>query len=164
MCSFYYIIIYLLLLVIIMQHIVKIGLVTEISVPNYQSLFFKLTQLAELSQKICEKPQVALKQYKCEKCTHAHEKRKHQNLIKPGKEITTLAWSYVNLQTTTSSPFPTLHFTLHDFLLAYLQKYLYIPYPPGCNQEPEIPYLLPLWIDWQTPVDKIPFRNFVGGR
>ena len=42
MCSFYN---YLLLLVIIIQHIVKIGLVAEISIPNYQSLFFKLTQL-----------------------------------------------------------------------------------------------------------------------
>ena len=37
--------------VIIIQFIVKIGLVTEMFIPNYQLLFFKLTQLAQLSQK-----------------------------------------------------------------------------------------------------------------
>ena len=38
--------VYLLLLVMIMQCIIKIGLVTENFIPNYQSLFFKLIQLA----------------------------------------------------------------------------------------------------------------------
>ena len=38
-------IIYIWFLVIIIQCIVEIGLVTEIFIPNYQSLFFKLTQL-----------------------------------------------------------------------------------------------------------------------
>ena len=37
---------YLLLPVIIIQCTVKIGLVAEMFFPNYQSLFFKLTQLA----------------------------------------------------------------------------------------------------------------------
>ena len=37
---------YSLLPVIIIQYIVKIGLVTRMFIPNYQSLFFKLTQLA----------------------------------------------------------------------------------------------------------------------
>ena len=37
---------YLLLLVKIIQCIIKLGLVTENFIPNYQSLFFKLTQLA----------------------------------------------------------------------------------------------------------------------
>ena len=39
---------FLLLLVIIIQCIVKIGFVTENFIPNYQSLFFKLTELAQL--------------------------------------------------------------------------------------------------------------------
>ena len=51
-------IIYLLLLVIIIQYIVKIGLVIEMFIPNYQSLFFKLTQLAQLSEKNLGKPQI----------------------------------------------------------------------------------------------------------
>ena len=37
---------FLLLLVIIIQHVVKIGLVTENLIPNHQSMFFKWTQLA----------------------------------------------------------------------------------------------------------------------
>ena len=45
-------------LVIIIQCIVKIGLVTEIFIPNYQSLFFKLTQVTELSQKNLGKPRL----------------------------------------------------------------------------------------------------------
>ena len=49
-------IIYLPLLVIKLQCIVKIGLVTGIFIPNHQSLFFKLTQLAKLSQKNLGKP------------------------------------------------------------------------------------------------------------
>ena len=34
------------------------GLVTEIFIPNYQPLFFKLTQLAQLSQKNLGKPRL----------------------------------------------------------------------------------------------------------
>ena len=36
----------------------KVGLVTEIIIPNYQSSFFKLTQLAKMSQKNIGKPQL----------------------------------------------------------------------------------------------------------
>ena len=49
-------IIYLLLLVMIIQRIVKTGLVTENCIRNHQLLFFKLTQLAQLSQKNLGKP------------------------------------------------------------------------------------------------------------
>ena len=52
-------IIYLLLLIRMIQSTVKIGLVTEIFIPKYQSLFFKLAQLAKLaklSQKNLGKP------------------------------------------------------------------------------------------------------------
>ena len=48
--------VYLLLLVIIIQSIVTIGLVTEISIPKCQSLFFKLIELTQLSQKNLWKP------------------------------------------------------------------------------------------------------------
>ena len=50
------------LLVIIIQCIYsKKGLVTEMVIPNYQSLFFKLTQLAQLSQKDLGKPRLIVK-------------------------------------------------------------------------------------------------------
>ena len=39
-------IIYLLLLVIIKQYIVKIELVTEMLIPNYQSLFFQINSIS----------------------------------------------------------------------------------------------------------------------
>ena len=55
-CSF--LIKFLLLLVIIIQCIVKIGFITEMFIPNYQLLFFKLTQLAQLSQKNLGKPRL----------------------------------------------------------------------------------------------------------
>ena len=44
--------------VIIIQCIVKIGLVTEMFIPNYQLLFIKLTQLAQLSKKNLGKPRL----------------------------------------------------------------------------------------------------------
>ena len=40
--------------------IVKIGLVTEMLILNYQLLFFKLTQLAQLSQKNLGKPRISV--------------------------------------------------------------------------------------------------------
>ena len=49
-------VIHLLLLVRMIQSTVKIGLVTEIFIPKYQSLFFKLAQLAQLGLKNFGKP------------------------------------------------------------------------------------------------------------
>ena len=43
---------FLLLLVLTIQCIVSIGLVTQNLIPNYQLSFFKLAQLAQLSQRI----------------------------------------------------------------------------------------------------------------